>query len=90
MWVEADVEECWNKKGRRPIGARWVDVDKGFAVYNSRLVSKNFKPKRKVNDQEGLCSHATFGVSQDAYPQGSARKQKPACRCKEGHVPRRQ
>ena len=27
VWVEADVEECWNKKGRGPIGVRWVDVD---------------------------------------------------------------
>ena len=54
MWVEADVEECWNKKGRGPIGVRWVDVDKGFGVYRSRLVAKDFKPKSKVNDQEGL------------------------------------
>ena len=54
VWVEADVEECWNKKGRGPIGVRWVDVDKGFGVYRSRLVAKDFKPKSKVNDQEGL------------------------------------
>ena len=48
------MEECWNKKGRGPIGVRWVDVDKGFGVYRSRLVAKDFKPKSKVNDQEGL------------------------------------
>ena len=54
VWVEADVEECWNKKGRGPIGVRWVDVDKGCGVYRSRLVAKDFKPKSKVNDQEGL------------------------------------
>ena len=54
VWVEADVEECWNKKGRGPIGVRWVDVDKGFGVYRSRLVAQDFKPKSKVNDQEGL------------------------------------
>ena len=54
VWVEADVEECWNKKGRGPIGVRWVDVDKGFGVYRSRLVAKDFKPMSKVNDQEGL------------------------------------
>ena len=54
MWVEVDVEECWNKKGRGPIGVRWFDVDKGFGVYRSRLVAKGFKPKSKVNDQEGL------------------------------------
>ena len=54
MWVDADVEECWNKKARGPIGVRWVDVDKGFGVYRSRLVAKDTKPKSKVNDQEGL------------------------------------
>ena len=54
VWVEADVEECWNKKGRGPTGVRWVDVDKGFGVYRIRLVAKDFKPKSKVNDQEGL------------------------------------
>ena len=36
------------------MGVRWVDVDKGFGVYRSRLVAKDFKPKSKVNDQEGL------------------------------------
>ena len=42
------------QKGRGPIGVRWVDVDKGFGVYRSRLVAKDFKPKSKVSDQEGL------------------------------------
>ena len=89
VWVEADLEKCWNKKGRGPIGVRWVDVDKGFGVYRSRLVAKNFKPSGKMKDQEGFVrSHATFGVSQDAYPRNGARKQKMACRCEKGHVPR--
>ena len=54
VWVEADVQECWNQKGRGPIAIRWVDVDNGFGVYRSRLVAKDLKPKSKVNDQEGL------------------------------------
>ena len=54
VWVKADVEECWNKKGRGPKGVRWVDVEIGFGVYRSRLVAKDFKPKSKVNDLEGL------------------------------------
>ena len=54
VWEEADVQECWEKKGRRPIGVRWVDVDKGFGVHRSRLVAKDFKPKSKINDKEGL------------------------------------
>ena len=39
---------------KRAIEVRWVDVDKGFGVYRSRLVAKDFKPKSKVNDQECL------------------------------------
>jgi hypothetical protein len=54
VWVEADVSECWEKKGRGPVGVRWVDVDKGFGVHRSRLVAKDFKPRNKVDDKEGL------------------------------------
>ena len=54
VWVETDVQECWDKKGRAPIGVRWVDVDKGFGVYRSRLVAKDFRPPSRVNDKEGL------------------------------------
>ena len=43
-----------DKKGRGPMGVKWVDVDKGFGVYCSWLVAKIFKPRSKVNDQEGL------------------------------------
>ena len=54
VWGEADVQESWNKKERGPMAVRWVDVGKGFGVYRSWLVEKDFKPKSKVNDQEGL------------------------------------
>ena len=54
VWEEADLQEFWDKKGRAPIGVRWVDVDKGFGVYRSRLVAKDFKPRSKINDKEGL------------------------------------
>ena len=49
-----DIQECWDKKGKDPIPVRWVDVDKGFGVHRSRLVAKDFKPKSKVGDKEGL------------------------------------
>ena len=52
VWVEADVKECWKKKGRGPIAGGWADVDKGFAVNRSQLVAK--EAKSKVHDQEGL------------------------------------
>ena len=40
--------------GKKPIQVRWVDVDKGFGVYRSRLVAKDFRPKNKIDDREGL------------------------------------
>ena len=54
MWEEADLQECFDKKGRGPIGIRWVDVDKGFGVYRSPLVAKDSKPRSKIDDKEGL------------------------------------
>ena len=37
VYVEADVEECIRVTGKKPIGVRWVDVDKGFRVHRSKL-----------------------------------------------------
>ena len=54
VWEEADLQECFDKEGRGPIGIRLVDVDKGFGVYRSRLVAKDFKPRSKIDDKEGL------------------------------------
>ena len=54
VFVEADVEECVRVTGKKPIGVRWVDVVKGFGVYRSRLVAKDFRPKSGVDDVEGL------------------------------------
>jgi hypothetical protein len=54
VYVKTDLRECWEKTGRGPIGVRWVDVHKGGGVYRSRLVAKDFRPKSKVGDIEGL------------------------------------
>ena len=54
VYVEADVEECVKVTGKKPIQVRWVDVDKGFGVYRSRLVAKDFRPKNRIDDREGL------------------------------------
>ena len=32
VWEEVPVEVCWRRSGRRPIGTRWVDVNKGDAA----------------------------------------------------------
>ena len=47
-FVEADVEECVRVTGKKPIGVRWVDVDKGFGVYRSRLVAKDLQAQSPV------------------------------------------
>ena len=54
MWEEAYLQECFDTNGRRPIGVRWVDVDKGFGVYRSRLVAKDFVPRSMIDDKKGL------------------------------------
>ena len=52
--VEADLEECVRVAGKRPNGVRWVDVDKGSGVRRSRLMAKDFWPKPREDDVEGL------------------------------------
>ena len=65
MWVEADAQECWDKKSRVPIGVSWVDADKGFGVRRSRLVAKDFRHQSRVNDKEGiLAATPFFGVGE--------------------------
>ena len=54
VYVMADTGECWEKTGKAPIAVRWVDVHKGGGVHRSRLVAKDFKPKSKLGDIEGL------------------------------------
>jgi hypothetical protein len=50
----ADIEECWARTGKAPIGVRWVDVRKKEGMHRSRLVAQDFAPKNKRNDIEGL------------------------------------
>ena len=40
--------------GKKLIGVRWADVEKGFGVHRSRLVAKDFRPKSSVNNTEGV------------------------------------
>ena len=54
VYVMSDVAECWSKTGKPPIAVRWVDVHKGEGVHRSRLVAKDFRPKSRVGDIEGL------------------------------------
>ena len=47
VYTKVPIEECRRVTGREPIGARWVDVDKGkgdpeLEKYRSRLVAQQF------------------------------------------------
>ena len=45
VWEEVPVEECHKVTGRKPLGGRWVDVNKGDArtpVVRCRYVAKDF------------------------------------------------
>ena len=46
VYVKVPIKECWEKTGKKPIGVRWVDINKGDQVnpeYRSRLVAKEIK-----------------------------------------------
>ena len=48
VYEKVSVEECMRATGRKPIGVRWVDINKGDSAqpnYRSRLVAKEFKGK---------------------------------------------
>jgi hypothetical protein len=53
VYVKVPLEECWKETGREPIGARWVDINKGDKEkpeYRSRLVAQEIK----VDEREDL------------------------------------
>ena len=50
VYCKVPMEECWKETGRKPIGVRWVDINKGDKSninYRSRLVAKEFKTDEK-------------------------------------------
>ena len=52
VYVKVRIEECLRKTGKKPIGSRWVDINKGDESdpeYRSRLVAKEIK---KDNSQD--------------------------------------
>ena len=54
VYEVVSLEECQRLTGKSPIGVRWVDMRKGDGTYRSRLVAKDFRPKSKKGDVEGL------------------------------------
>ena len=50
VYEKVNIEECWEKTGADPIGARWVDVNKGDSTrpeYRSRLVAQETKGEKR-------------------------------------------
>ena len=48
LYVEVDINECWEKTGKQPVSTKWVDVNKGTETEQEvrcRLVARDFKPK---------------------------------------------
>lgn len=46
IYTKVPVEECWRRSGKKPVGVKFVDVNKGDdekPVYRSRLVAREFK-----------------------------------------------
>ena len=46
VYEKMPIQECLQRTGRKPIGVRWVDINKGDEVkpkYRSRLVAKELK-----------------------------------------------
>ena len=52
VYTKVPVEECWKVSGEEPIGARWVDINKGDEdqpEYRSRMVAKEIKTDKRVD-----------------------------------------
>ena len=46
LYDKIPIQECWEYTGRKPVGVRWVDVNKGtpeMPNYRSRVVAKEIK-----------------------------------------------
>ena len=49
LYSKVPLEKCWENTGKRPLGVRWVDVNKGDIAnpeYRSRLVGYHSKYAR--------------------------------------------
>ena len=50
VYVKVPVKECLERTGRKPIGVKWVDINKGdeeSPEYRSRLVAKGIKRDKR-------------------------------------------
>ena len=50
VYIKVPISECMNVTGKKPIGVRWVDINKGDdenPEYRSRLVAKEIKRDKR-------------------------------------------
>ena len=50
VYVKVPLAQCWARTGRKPIGVRWIDINKGDEKkpkYRSRLVAKEIKVDKR-------------------------------------------
>ena len=68
------IAQCWERTGKAPLKARWVDIDKGTR-YRSRWVAKKFKGSDSeewfaatppIEALRALISHTTSGTKKKA------------------------
>ena len=68
VFDKVPIAQCWERTGKAPLKARWVDIDKGTR-YRSRWVAKQFKG----SDSEEWFEEQTQGsvvvrISRNAVP----------------------
>ena len=68
------IAQCWERTGKAPLKARWVDIDKGTR-YRSRWVAKQFKGSDSeewfaatppIEALRALISHTTSGPKKES------------------------
>ena len=67
VYVKVPLRECFERTGKKPIGVKWVDINKGDEEkpeYRSRLVAKEIKKK----GQKGgfVCGDAAIRSIEDS------------------------
>ena len=74
VFDKVPIAQCWERTGKAPLKARWVDIDKGTR-YRSRWVAKQFKGSDSeewfaatppIEALRALISHTTSGPKKKA------------------------
>ena len=74
VFDKVPIAQCWERTGKAPLKARWVDIDKGTR-YRSRWVAKQFKGSESeewfaatppIEALRALISHTTSGPKKKA------------------------